>query len=89
MPAPTLRLDYPDILRSLGYFIQQHHLTEVSIVEFDRGWIISGLTYQSTAQGFVRIPADFVVSHEELRKLTEELRARRKPEQPAKRGWLG
>jgi hypothetical protein len=89
MPAERMRLDYPEVLRALGHFVQQQHLSEVSIVEFDRGWIITGLTYQATAQGFVRVPADFVLSHEELRKLTEQLRAQRKSEQPSKRGWLG
>jgi hypothetical protein len=83
------RIDYPEIMRALGHFIQQQHLTEVSIVEFDRGWIITGLTYSTTLQGFIRVPADFVVSHEELRKMIHSLRDQRKPEQPPKRGWLG
>ena len=87
MPAPRERVDYPELLRTLGYFIQREHLSEVSILEFDRGWVITGLTYKSTAQGFIRIPADFVVSHEEIRKLVQELRDQRKHEQPAKRGW--
>jgi len=89
MAGQRPRLEYPELMRSLGHFIQQQHLSEVSILEFDRGWIVSGLTYEPTAHGFIRVPADFVLSHEELRKLTEELRGRRKPEQPAKRGWLG
>lgn len=88
MSAHSLRIDYPEIMRSLGYFIQQQHLSEVTVVEFDRGWIITGLTYQSTAQGFIRIPADYVLSHEELRKLSEDLRVQRKGEQHTKRGWL-
>jgi hypothetical protein len=88
MPAPRERVDYPELLRALGYFIQREHLSEVSILEFDRGWVIAGLTYKSTAQGFIRIPADFVVSHEEIRKLVQELRDQRQPEQQPKRGWL-
>jgi hypothetical protein len=89
MSRQRLRLDYPEIMRALGHFVQQQHLSEVSIVEFDRGWIITGLTYQTTTHGFIRVPADFVLSHDELCKLTDELRALRKPEHPAKRGWLG
>jgi hypothetical protein len=89
MTIQSLRIDYPEIMRSLGHFIQQQHLSEVTVVEFDRGWIISGLTYQSTAQGFIRIPADYILSHEELRKLSENLRTQRKTDQPTKRGWLG
>jgi hypothetical protein len=87
MPAPSERVDYPELLRALGHFIQREHLNEVSILEFDRGWMIAGLTYQTTAQGFVRIPADFVLSHEEVRKLLHELADQRQTEQP-KRGWF-
>jgi hypothetical protein len=89
MHAKGQRADYPEIMRSLGHFIQQQHLSEVTVVEFDRGWIISGLTYKTTAQGFIRVPADFVLSHEELRRLSDDLQTQRRGEQPAKRGWLG
>lgn len=86
---PPERIDYPELLRSLGQFIQQQHLNEVTILEFDRGWIISGITYQSTAQGFIRVPADFVLSHDELRHLIQTMRDQRKPEPPQKGRWLG
>jgi len=87
MPASSERVDYPEILRALGHFIQREHLNEVSILEFDRGWMIAGLTYQSTALGFIRIPADFVLSHEEVRSIIQELVDQRQPEQP-KRRWF-
>jgi len=87
MPVQHERIDYPELLRALGHFIQQQHLSEVNLLEFDRGWVISGLTYQSTAQGFIRIPADFVLSHDEVRKMVQDLTDQRQPEQP-KRGWL-
>lgn len=83
------RVDYPELLRTLGSFIQREHLSEVSIVEFDRGWIITGLTFKSTAQGFIRVPADFVLSHDEVRKMMRELQEQRQREQQPKRGWLG
>ena len=87
MPAQRERVDYPELLRTLGHFIQREHLSEISIVEFDRGWVITGLTYKSTAQGFIRVPADFVLSHEEVRKMNQELQDQRQREQ-TKRGWL-
>lgn len=87
MPTQRERTDYPELLRAMGHFIQQEHLTEVSIVEFDRGWVITGLTFKSTAQGFIRIPADFVLSHDEVRKMVQDLAENRQREQP-KRGWL-
>jgi hypothetical protein len=88
MPAQPNRIDYPELLRALGYFIQREHLTEISIVEFDRGWVITGLTFQSTAMGFIRVPADFVLSHDDVRKLIQSLQDQRQREQHPKRGWL-
>ena len=89
MTAQRERIDYPELLRAIGYFIQREHLSEVSIVEFDRGWVVAGLTFKSTAQGFIRVPADFVVSHDEVRKLVQELQEQQTREQQTKRGWLG
>lgn len=89
MPGKTARVDYPELLRALGYFIQREHLSDVSIIEFDRGWIIAGLTFQSTAQGFIRVPADFVVSHDEVRKIIQDLSDQQPRDQSNKRGWLG
>ena len=48
----------------------------------------ANVTLSSTAQGFIRIPADFVLSHEEVRKMVQELTDQRQPEQQPKRGWL-
>lgn len=87
MTAHRERIDYPELLRALGHFIQREHLTEVSIVEFDCGWIITGLTFKSIVQGFIRIPADFVLAHEEVRKMVQDMVDQRRHEQP-KRGWL-
>jgi hypothetical protein len=89
MPGQHERIDYPELLRALGHFIQHEHLSEVILTEFDRGWVIAGLTFKSTAQGFIRVPADFVLSHEDVRKIIQDLHDQRQREQPAKRGWLG
>ena len=89
MAGKRERIDYPELLRTLGHFIQREHLSEVSIVEFDRGWVITGLTFKSTAQGFIRVPADFVLSHDEVRKMTQDLQEQRLRDQQTKRGWLG
>ncbi|HMO56475.1 MAG TPA: hypothetical protein PKA05_21365 [Roseiflexaceae bacterium] len=88
MPGQNERFEYTEIMRALGHFIQQHHLTEVSIVEFDRGWIVAGLTYSTTMEGFIRVPVDFVISQDTLRKMIHELRENRKIESPPRRGWF-
>jgi len=89
MSAKHQRIDYPELLRALGHFIQREHLSEISILEFDRGWVIAGLTYKSTAHGFIRVPADYVLSHDEVRKMIQELQDQRQRDSQPKRGWRG
>ena len=89
MPAPkSQRSDYPEIMRAIGQFIQQESLSEVSLLEFDRGWVVTGLTYKATAQGFIRVPVDFVLSHDDIREMIQTMSKRRRPVEPTKRGWL-
>jgi hypothetical protein len=83
-PEPV---DYPEVFRALGTFVQQQHLAEVAITEFERGWIVAGLTFKSTAQGFLRVPIDFVISHDEIRALITQMREQRKVE-PQRRRWM-
>ena len=52
-------------------------------------WVIAGLTYKSTAQGFIRVPADFVISRDEVRKIIQDLQDQRQHEAQTKRGWRG
>ena len=90
MAVQRARVDYPEIMRTLGCFIQREHLSEVTITEFDKGWIIAGLTFKSTSQGFIRIPIDFVISYDELQTLSQELTQQRAGARTTqqKRGWL-
>ncbi|MBC8075930.1 MAG: hypothetical protein H7Y32_07645 [Chloroflexales bacterium] len=82
------RLDYPELLRVIGHFIQQERLSDVSILEFEGGWIVHGLTYTSTSFGFIRLNADHVLSHDDVRKLQEQLKGQRKEQQQQKKRWL-
>lgn len=87
-PIKSDRSDYPELLRAIGQFIQQESLSEVSLLEFDRGWVVTGLTYKATAQGFIRVPVDFVLSHDDVREMIQTMIKRRRPVEPTKRGWL-
>ncbi len=88
MPAPRERTDYPELMRALGQFIQQEHLTEVCVVEFDSGWIISGLSFRATLGGFARVPVDYTLSHADVRALLHDMVDQRAPGQPERRRWL-
>ncbi len=77
MAQNTKQLDYPEAMRVIGQFIEQERLSEVSILEYDQGWIIHGLTFKSTAQGFIRIASDHILSHEDVRRLHAQFEAKR------------
>ena len=85
--ADKEHLDYTEQLRLIGQLIQQERLTEVSILEYDQGWIIHGLTYRATAKGLVRATSDFLVSIDDLRKLRAQAKDHRQEPQPTKRRW--
>lgn len=82
------RIDYSEVLRVLGMFAHEQQMSEIGILEFDNGWILTGVTYRSTASGFVRIPVDFILSYDEIREMIRRQRDNRRDEQKTKRRWF-
>lgn len=82
------RIDYPEVLRTLGLFAYEQQMSEIGILEFDHGWILSGVTFRSTASGFMRVPVDFILSHDEIREMVRRQRENRRDEQKGKRRWF-
>ncbi len=58
--------DYRQLFRALGEFIEEHKLSEVAVLEFDRGIVISGLALEQTVLGWERVPRTYTLSYEEL-----------------------
>lgn len=71
-------MHYTEAMRVIGYFIAQEHLSEVSILEYSEGWIIHGLTFKSTPQGFTRVMNDYLLSHEDLHRLKAQMEGMRR-----------
>lgn len=89
MAVEKEQLDYGEILRVLGHFVQHERLTDISLLEYDGGWIIHGLTFEATDTSFQRINKDYVLSHDDLQKLHEQYKRQRKEEpQATKSRWL-
>lgn len=78
-------LDYAEILRVIGQFIQQERMSEVSILEYQQGWIVHGVTFRQTAEGFIRIVCDHVLTHDQIRQLRAKNTAR---SEDSRRRWL-
>lgn len=77
-------LNYLEAMHAIGHFIEQEHLSEVSVLEYKDGWIIHGITFHQTAHGFVRVLCDHVLSHNDVHRLQSQLENRGQ----VKRRWL-
>jgi hypothetical protein len=89
MSTEKEQLDYGEMLRVLGLFIQQERLTDISILEYEGGWIVHGLTFETTGTSFMRANRDYVLSHDDLAKLHDQFKRQRKESQQAtKSRWL-
>ncbi len=76
------RSDYQDVLRALGYFIDDHGYVDVRIVESDDGLVFQGRPLKRKNMG-ENLYDTFLISDEELKEMVRESykRRRRKPPQ--------
>jgi hypothetical protein len=71
------RSDYQDVLRALGYFIDEHGYVDVRIVESENGVVFQGRW--PAPQGTGERPVDtFLITDDELREMVRESYRRRK-----------
>ncbi|HYP20334.1 MAG TPA: hypothetical protein VEY08_09685 [Chloroflexia bacterium] len=76
----TTRVDYEDILRAVGYFIDQNNLKEVCIIELNEGVLVRGIRYTADPKaGYQTISESFLFTNEDLEKLLEDAYKRRQP----------
>ena len=76
----TTRVDYEDILRAVGYFIDQNNLKEVCIIELNEGVLVRGIRYTTDkTRGYQTISESFLFTNEDLEKLLEDAYKRRQP----------
>lgn len=80
----TRRVDYEDIFRAIGYFIDQNNLKEVCIVELTEGFLVRGLHYTTEHSGYQTISETFLFTDDDLEQILEDAYKRRQG--PAKGG---
>ena len=84
----TGRVDYEDVLRAIGHFIDEHNFKEVCIIELEEGILVRGLVYTANRQGFRTISEAYLFTNEDIDHILEEAYQRRgkphgKPVPPA------
>ncbi len=71
------RVDYEDVLRAIGHFIDEHNFKEVCIIELEEGILVRGLVYNNNRAGFRTISEAYLFTNEDIDRILEEAYKRR------------
>ncbi len=73
----TGRINYQDVLRAIGHFIDEHNFKEVCILEIEEGILVRGLVYSANRQGFRTISEAYLFTNDDIDQLLEQAYERR------------
>jgi hypothetical protein len=76
------RSDYQDVLRALGYFIDEHGYTDVRIMEIEDGLVLQGRVPDRKELGKASYDT-FLITDEDLKEMVRDAFRRRGQEPPA------
>ncbi len=71
------RVDYEDVLRAIGHFIDEHSFKEVCIIELEEGILVRGLVYSAHRAGARTISEAYLFTNEDIDRILEEAYKRR------------
>jgi hypothetical protein len=86
------RVDYEDVLRAIGHFIDEHNFKEICIIELEEGILVRGLVYSAQRAGARTISEAYLFTNEDIDRILEEAYKRRasgkraEPVQPTRIG---
>ncbi len=85
------RIEYEDVMRALGYFIEQNNLSEIMIVELREGILLKGISKSTNRSGYQTMSESFLFTKEDIERILNESHARRQPppQQDPKKGLFG
>ena len=66
------RFEYEDVMRALGYFIDQNNLREICIVELNEGILVRGTSHTANRTGFLSLSESYLFTNEDLERIVEE-----------------
>ena len=76
------RTDYQDVLRAIGYFIDEHGYTDVRIVEIEDGLVLQGRVPDRREIGKTSYET-FLITDEDLKEMVRDAFTRRGQQPPA------
>ena len=73
----TGRVNYQDVLRAIGHFIDEHNFKEICILEIEEGILVRGMVYSANRQGFRTISEAYLFTNDDIDQLLEQAYERR------------
>ena len=73
----TGRIEYEEVLRALGYFIDENNLSEICMIELREGILLRGITKTANRGGLQTLSESFLFTNEDIDRIVNEAHARR------------
>ena len=77
----TSRMDYEEVLRTIGHYIDENNLKEICIIELKEGLLVRGLQFRPTTGALQMMSESVLFTNEDIEKLIEDAYQRRAEEQ--------
>ncbi|MBI5302352.1 MAG: hypothetical protein HY868_09455 [Chloroflexi bacterium] len=68
----SLQIQYPELFAALGRYIAKLGISNVCVMEFENGIIITGSVLYETGESFNRRLETKILSHDDLKRLVKE-----------------
>jgi hypothetical protein len=67
----TGRINYAEVLHSIGYFIDQNNIKEVVLLEVKEGFLLKGIAHSEDRGGFTALTQEYLFTHEDIAQIVE------------------
>lgn len=71
------RIPYEEVMQALGYFLDQHQLREICLIELNEGILVRGIKYSAERSGYQTVSESYLFTHEDLERIVNENDERR------------
>lgn len=69
MKPPSKNFSYPELLHAIGKFIAKRGITNICVMEFENGIIVTGVTLYNTGETTGRRTETHILSFEDVQRL--------------------
>jgi hypothetical protein len=77
------RIPYEEVMQSIGHFLDQQSLREITLVELNEGILVRGTSYTADRTGYQSTLQSFIFTQEDLERIVNENYERKKQAEAA------